>query len=224
MLSEPATRVPPPRVEALIPILQQVGGAVWGGHLRGHHVPADLVGGPHRHRRRPLPPALRHLQEARYAVSGHLGVASGLSSPPAPTPTAHRQGLHRALGAPRWEAPMGMGPLRAHTSTTGPSPGTQAPGTAHPGPAPERVAGPWRTYLGLRVAKGWLMVEQGTKHDAWAGVSACTQTRVPGDSDLGAPCRGWEAWGSGSGPALQVAVQVCSSRGRLFCGVEHLDV
>lgn len=55
------------RVAALLPILQQMGGAVRGGHLRGHHVPSHLVGGPHRHRRGPLPPALRHLQEARCA-------------------------------------------------------------------------------------------------------------------------------------------------------------
>lgn len=59
-----------PRVETLVPILQQVGSTVWSGHLSGHHVPSYLVGGPHRHRRHPLPPALRDLQEARCAVSG----------------------------------------------------------------------------------------------------------------------------------------------------------
>lgn len=69
--------VPLTRVETLVPILQQVGSAVWGDHLRGHHVPAHLVGGPHCHRRGPLPPALRDLQEARYvsqAAPGGSGV------------------------------------------------------------------------------------------------------------------------------------------------------
>ena len=65
--------VPPTRVETLVPILQQVGSAVWGDHLRGHHVPAHLVGGPHRHRRGPLPPALRDLQEARYVSQAAPG-------------------------------------------------------------------------------------------------------------------------------------------------------
>lgn len=59
------TDLAPPRVETLFPILQQVGCAVWGSDLRGHHVPAYLVGSSHRHRSRPLPPALCDLQEAR---------------------------------------------------------------------------------------------------------------------------------------------------------------
>lgn len=53
------------RVETLLPILQQVVSIVWGGGLCRHHVPPHLVGGPHRHRHHPLPPALRDLQEAR---------------------------------------------------------------------------------------------------------------------------------------------------------------
>lgn len=52
-------------METLLPILQQVGGALWGRDLGGHHVPAYLVGGSHCHRSRSLPPALCDLQEAR---------------------------------------------------------------------------------------------------------------------------------------------------------------
>lgn len=62
---------PPPRVETLVPVLQQVVGAVWGSCLRDHHVPAHLVGSPHRHWSHRLPPALRDLQEARW-----VGLAS----------------------------------------------------------------------------------------------------------------------------------------------------
>lgn len=70
----------PPRLETLVPILQQVGGAVWGRHLRGHHVPAHLVGRSHRHRCGPLSPALRDLQEARCAGQA----AEGLRRPLVP--------------------------------------------------------------------------------------------------------------------------------------------
>lgn len=73
----------PPRVETFIPLLQQVGSAVWGSHLRGHHVPAHLVGCPHRHRRCALPPALCHLQEARCVLTDPL---SPSSVPRLPTP------------------------------------------------------------------------------------------------------------------------------------------
>lgn len=93
--------VPPTRVETLVPILQQVGSAVWGDHLRGHHVPAHLVGGPHRHRCGPLPPALRDLQEARCVSQAAPG--RGLSCPSCPeaaklaSPSAQPEGLSQTL-------------------------------------------------------------------------------------------------------------------------------
>lgn len=92
---------PPPRVETLVPILQQVDGAVRGCHLCGHHVPSHLVGSPHRHRCRSLPPALRDLQEARCAVSGCPGAQVPLLPlrvPSTPScPSARLEGLCQAL-------------------------------------------------------------------------------------------------------------------------------
>lgn len=70
------TDLAPPRVETLLPILQQVGSAVWSRDLGGHHVPAHLVGGSHCHRSCPLPPALRDLQEARCVAVVSLGFIS----------------------------------------------------------------------------------------------------------------------------------------------------
>lgn len=72
-----ALTLPPPRMETLLPILQQVGRAVRGSDLSGHHVLAYLVGGSHCHRNRPLPPALRGLQEARCVAV----VPQGCSAP-----------------------------------------------------------------------------------------------------------------------------------------------
>ena len=130
---------PPPRVETLIPLLQQVGGAVWGDHLRGHHVPSHLVGGPHRHRCGPLPPALCDLQEARCAVAGCPGGQASLLTlrlPSRPACQLSRRAClsHCALKGPplvlqphpfpRVEEPPEMCPLRAHTSTTRPPPRT----------------------------------------------------------------------------------------------------
>lgn len=70
------TGLAPPRMETLLPILQQVGGAVWGSDLRGHHVPAYLVGSSHCHWSRSLPPALCDLQEARWVAIITLGLNS----------------------------------------------------------------------------------------------------------------------------------------------------
>lgn len=78
LLSVPTNLRPLTRVATLVQILQQVGGALRGGHLRGHHVPSHLVGRSYCHRRRPLPPALRDLQEARCAVSCCPGLLAPL--------------------------------------------------------------------------------------------------------------------------------------------------
>lgn len=74
------TGLAPPRMETLLPILQQVGGAVWGSDLGGHHVPAYLVGGSHCHRSRSLPPALCDLQETRCVAADPWGPTPCLGS------------------------------------------------------------------------------------------------------------------------------------------------
>lgn len=74
-------------METLLPILQQVGSALWGRDLGGHHVPAYLVGGSHCHRSRSLPPALCDLQEARCVAAVPWGSTPYLGSHVArPTP------------------------------------------------------------------------------------------------------------------------------------------
>ncbi|XP_053934799.1 solute carrier family 12 member 3 isoform X3 [Cuculus canorus] len=56
------------RLATLLSVLQQVGCALWGCHLGGDHVPADLVGSSHCLWHRHLPPRIRPLQEARCMV------------------------------------------------------------------------------------------------------------------------------------------------------------
>lgn len=88
------TCLAPPRMETLLPILQQVGGAVWGSDLGGHHVPAYLVGGSHCHRSRSLPPALCDLQEARCVVADPWG--------PTPCLCSHAAMQHSPPPHPSW--------------------------------------------------------------------------------------------------------------------------
>lgn len=117
-----ALTLPPPRMETLVPILQQVGRAVRGSDLGGHHVPADLVGGSHCHRSRPLPPALRDLQEARCVAVVPLGarlptwaaVQPGWSLIPAGALPLNgtRAGLHLSLPEPDAQRNM---PTRGQT-------------------------------------------------------------------------------------------------------------
>ena len=184
--------VPPTRVETLVPILQQVGSAVWGDHLRGHHVPPHLVGGPHRHRRGPLPPALCDLQEARCVSQAALGVRCPLLALRLLSQPAHQLSQRACLRvcAPKgslWSSslipphgvrsPQGVCPLRAHTTPC------QTPRT-------------WNCLLrsNLRRVAGLLVCvpDQGLPDrkagsqslDTGAGVSTLRQARIPGDSTL----------------------------------------
>lgn len=135
VLRVPPCPVPPTRVETLVPILQQVGSAVWGNHLCGHHVPSHLVGGPHCHRRGPLPPALRDLQEARCVSQAAPGGQESPSRPEAAEPaclSAQPEGLSQSLcsqGLPLV--------LQPHPSPRGEEPPGSVPTQSPPHPLPD---------------------------------------------------------------------------------------
>lgn len=183
----------PTRVETLVPILQQVGSAVWGNHLCGHHVPSHLVGGPHRHRRGPLPPALRDLQEARCVSQAAPGVRESLLAlrllSPA-CPSAQPEGLSQSLCSQGLPLVLSLIPPHGVRSP-------QEGAHSEPTPPPARHPGAWNCLLrsSLRRVAGLLVCvpDQGLPDrkagrqslDAGAGVSTHRQARIPGDSTLG---------------------------------------